>query len=318
MKHVILALLLSLGLPVLAVAAGLPVQLRSEATINGDAIRLGDLWDNLGDKAGTAIAAAPQPGRRVTLDARWLAAVAGTNGIDWHPSSPFDRIVVERAGRTVDPASIESAVREALAMQGLPQGTGFELSSRSALAIVIPADAQPDVAVHDLDVDQRTQRFSATVEVPAGAPNAIRVRVSGRTFTTTKIPVLNRTVARGDVIGERDIDWLDVRDDNMRRDIALEPRELVGMEPRFQVKAGMPVRLADLQRPILVSRNSTVTMVLRTPYMTLTSQGRATEDGGRGDIVHVTNTQTKQVVEALVEGPGTVSVALNTPRALSN
>ena len=133
-----------------------------------------------------------------------------------------------------------------------------------------------------------------------------------------RLPVLTHTVNRGDVISEKDVQWMEVREENVRRDIAIDPRELVGMEPRFQVKAGVPVRTSELQRPLMVTRNSAVTMVLRTPFMTLTAQAQAIEDGGRGDIVKVTNLQTKQIVEAKVEGPGTVSVAAGGARVLSN
>ena len=38
---------------------------------------------------------------------------------------------------------------------------------------------------------------------------------------------------------------------------------------------------------VLVARNATVTILLQTPAMTLTAQGRATEDGARGETVRV-------------------------------
>ncbi len=301
-----------------AAETGLPATLRSNAVIDGDVIRLGDLWENLGDKADTAIVGAPQPGRHISLDGRWLAVVAAANGIDWHPATNFDRVVVERAGQTVDPTLIEQELREALDAEGLPAGTSFEVTNRAALAVVIPTNAQASVAVHDIIIDQRTQRFAAMLEVPAGSPSATRIRVQGRIFTMTRLPVLTHTMSRGDVITEHDVEWKDVREEAVRREIAIEPRELIGQEPRFQVKAGVPVRTTELQRPVMVTRNSTVTMVLRTETMTLSTMGRAIDDGGRGDIVKVTNLQTKQIVEARVDGPGTVIVQLSAPRTLSN
>jgi len=321
MKRLLFATLLLISpslAPGLAIAVGLPPQLRSAVTVEGEAIHLGDLWDNLEDKAATAIVAAPQPGKHITLDARWLAAVAQTNGIEWRPASTYDRIVVSRAGQMVSADAIESELREALDMEGLPKGSGFELTNRASLGVMIPSGAQPNVAVREMALDLRTQRFSAVVEVPAGSPSATRLKVSGRIFAMARLPVLTHAVNRGDVISEKDVQWMEVREENVRRDIAIDPRELVGMEPRFQVKAGVPVRTSELQRPLMVTRNSAVTMVLRTPYMTLTAQAQAIEDGGRGDIVKVTNLQTKQIVEAKVEGPGTVSVAVGGARVLSN
>jgi len=318
MKRFGFAIALLLSAPAVCLAAALPAQLRGNATLEGDTIRLGDLWDNLGDKGATVVAPSPQAGKRVTLDVRWLAAVAVNNGIDWRPTTNFEHIVVERAGQTIPAQAIEAEIKEALDLEGLPQGSGFEINNRTSLSLVVPTGVPTTVAVRDLVLDPRTQRFSAFVEVPAGSPSATRMRVSGRTFTMSKLPVLTRTFNRGDVIAERDVQWIEIRDEGVRRDIAVDPRELVGKEPRFQIKAGQPIRLAELQRPLLVARNAAVTLVLKTPFMTLTAQGRALDDGGRGDLIKVTNLQTKQTVEGTVEGPSTVSIAAASTRTVTN
>jgi flagellar basal body P-ring formation protein FlgA len=319
MKRMIAALGLSLMFtsPVGAADFAAPAQLRSTAMIDGDAIRLGDLWENIGPKAATAIAAAPQPGKRITLEARWLQAVAAANGIEWHAASNFDRTVVERAGQRVDPSAIEAEIREALDMEGLPKNSGFEIPNRASLAVMIPVGVDPTVAVRDLSLDPRTQRFVATIEVPAGSPSATRMRISGRTFITTRVPVLTHPMARGETIADRDIEWQDMREEGVRQDTVIQPMQLVGMEPRYQIRPGQPIRLNDLQKPIAVTRNSNVTLVLRTPFMTLTALGRAIDEGGRGDLVKVTNLQTKQVVEGRIEGPGTVVVGGN-GRSMTN
>lgn len=302
-----------------AFAGALPVTLKPAAIIEADTVKLGDLWDNLGDKADTIIANAPQPGKRITADARWLVAVAQNYGVVWQPASNFDRIVIERAGQIVELKLIETEIKEALGMEGVPAPFDFEIANRSALNITIPSSGGPaGVAVRDVVWDSRTSRFTATIEVPAGSPTATRQRVNGRVFTVSRIPVLNRAISRGEIIGEHDVEWIDARAENVRRDMVTDPRQLIGQEPRFQLRQGAPVRLAEVQRPVLVGRNSMVTMTLKTPYMSLATQGRATEEGGKGDIIHVTNLQTKRVVEAIVDGPGTVTVAQAGGRALAN
>lgn len=319
MKRIlVLIALLAVAFAAPAHAANLPPQLKPAVTIDGESIRLGDLWDNLGDKADTAITAAPQPGKRISLEARWLAAVAQAYAIDWRPNSAFDRVVLERSGQTVDQRVIETELREALVMEGLPASADFEIANRNALSIVVPANAAADVGVRDVVVDQRTARFSATIEVPAGSPAATRVKVSGRVFTTTRVPVLSRAMSRGDVINERDIEWAEVRDEQVRRDVLTDPAQMIGQEPRWQIRAGTPIRTTEVQKPVLVQRNSNVTLVLKTPFMTLTTMGKAIEDGGKGDTIRVTNLQTKRTIEAKVDGPGTVSVALTGTSVLAN
>lgn len=320
MMRLLLAAAFALVVSASAFAEALPASLKSVATIEADTIKLGDLWDNLGDKAETVVANAPQPGKRITADARWLAAVAQNYGISWQPASAFDRIVIERGGQMVDIKLIETEIKEALGMEGVTAPFDFEIANRSALNITIPSSGNgpAGVAVRDVAWDPRTSRFTATVEVPAGSPSAVRQRVNGRVFSVSRIPVLNRAMNRGETIGERDVEWIDVRAENLRRDIVTDPRQLIGQEPRYQMRQGVAVRLSEVQRPVLVARNSLVTMTLKTPYMSLTAQGRAMEEGGKGDLIRVTNLQTKRVVEAVVDGPGTVTVAQSGGRALAN
>lgn len=318
MKRLLLAVLLSVSASAAAFAAALPVNLRPVATIEGDTVTLGDLWDNLGDKAETVIANAPQPGKRITADARWLAALAQAHHIDWQPASAFDRIVIERAGQRIDTGRVEDGLRQALGAEGVQGPLELEIINRGTLNLIVPADAPAEIAVRDLSWDPRTNRFAATIEVPAGSPTALRQRVAGRAFTMVRVPVLNRGMSRGDVISHDDIGWQDVRADGVRGDTAIDPRQLIGLEPRRSVRQNAPVRLSEVQRPVLVTRNSIVTMQLITPYMSLTTQGRVSEDGGKGDMVRVTNLQTKRVVEATVDGPGRVTVLPAFGLALAN
>ncbi|KIM00704.1 Flagellar basal-body P-ring formation protein FlgA [Paramagnetospirillum magnetotacticum MS-1] len=299
-------------------AAELPPQLKPNAVLTGDAITLGDIWENIGDKAGTPLANAPAPGKRITLETRWLMAVAQSYGIDWRPASAFERTVVERAGQSVDIRTIETELKEALSMEGAPAGATIEISNRQQLHIVIPANASPTVAIKDLSYDPRMNRFQAVVESPAGAPNSVRFKVMGSVYASARIPVLAHAMGRGEVIAEADIQWVEVREEVVRRDIVSNPRMLIGQEPRYQLRAGVPVRTNEVQKPLAVGKNSSVTIVLRSKFMTLTAQGRAMEDGSVGDVIRVTNVQSKQTVDARIEGPGQVSVMSGGMRALAH
>jgi flagella basal body P-ring formation protein FlgA len=316
-----LGLLLAAALPAARAAEPLshelPPQLKPSIVLNGDAITLGDIWENIGDKASTPLANAPAPGKRITLETRWLAAVAQSYGIDWRPATPFERAVVERAGQSVDIRAIETELREALALEGAPQNATVEIGNRQQLHIVIPATATPTVAVKDLVYDPRMNRFQAVLEAPAGAPNSVRFKVSGNVFASARIPVLAHPMGRGEVITEADLQWVDVREEVVRRDVVTNIRMLIGQEPRYQLRAGAPIRTVEVQKPVVVGKNTPVTIVLRSRFMTLTAQGRAVEDGSIGDVIRVTNVQSKQTVDARVDGPGQVSVLPGGMRAMA-
>lgn len=318
MKRFLATLLITLVSAVPAWATEMPVILKPTAMITGDVVKLGDLWDNLGPKAEVVLAGAPQPGKRIVADARWLSAVAEANAVDWKPVSAFDRIVIERAGQMVDIRLIEAELRDALAMDGLVGPFEVEISNRSSLNIMVPADQGNAVAVRDVSWDARTNRFAAQVEVAADQPNGVRQHITGRVFPLMRVPVLAHPMSRGDIIGDSDVKWQEVRVDLARRDVVTDLDHLIGQEPRVPLRADAPLRIADLRRPMLVERNSLVTVVLRTANMSLTTQGRVQEAGGKGDIVHITNPHSKRTVEAVVEGPNLVSVSASGPRLLSN
>ncbi len=300
-----LALILVAMSPVAAWAEAL---LRPSAMIDGPVVTLGDLWDNVGAKAKTPIARSPAPGRRVTVNAEWLAQTARAYGVDWRPASNFDQIVVERNGITIDHDKIEQALRAALADEDLGPNAEIELSNRGT-EIVVPVDSGTKIGVRDMNYDRRINRFTATLEVPEGSPTAVRTQVAGRIYQMLKVPVLTRPVNRGEVISAADITTLKVRADQVRRDVMTDPAGMVGMTPKEPLRAGQMVGSNDLQKPIAVARGALVTMVLKFGPMTLTAQGRAAEPGAVGDLIRVANSNTNQVVEAKVDGPDLVSVA---------
>lgn len=306
MKRLYLALVLAALAGTPAAAADAPV-LHSTATVEADVVRIGDIWENAGDKAGIIIARAPAPGRRAVLDAQWLTEVARGYGIPWHPVSRYDRITVERASQVVDRTRILAEVTAALAtQQSLPADIEVEIANGD-LRLHLPADTPATLAVRDLTFDERSRRFTAVIETPVE-----RVRVAGVVHTITELPVLARPIARGEVISAADIEWRRMRSDRLQRDVVADAAPLVGQAARHALRAGSPLRAGDVQRPVVVAKGSLVTMVLKAGALTITAQGRAAEDGGEGDVIRILNTQSNHAVEARVEGPSMVSVMPST------
>jgi flagella basal body P-ring formation protein FlgA len=135
------------------------------------------------------------------------------------------------------------------------------------------------------------------------------VRVAGRIHRVSGGPVLARRVMRGEIISERDIEWLQLRSGRIPHNTVLDADALIGLSPKRTLRAGAPVRMSEVQQPVLVSKGAHVTLGLETPSRTVTARGRALEDGARGDTIRVTNAQSHTVVEGEVTGAGTVAVS---------
>jgi flagellar basal body P-ring formation protein FlgA len=151
-------------------------------------------------------------------------------------------------------------------------------------------------------------RFAAELVI-GGTKPAVRLPVAGRAFGLVEVPVLSRRLSQGEAIAAVDLARVEMRADMLESDVAASEEELVGRAPRRSLAPNQPVRLRDVQSPRLVDKGALVTIVLSTPRMILTAQGRAQQDGGKGDVVRVLNSQSNRTIEATVVGFNQVAVA---------
>jgi flagella basal body P-ring formation protein FlgA len=286
---------------------GEPVMLRESITVNSKVVRLGDLFVGVGDKADITVAYAPEPGKRAIFDANWLFRAARAYKLNWRPLSLQDQVVVERESLMVTREEIEDHIRAALVERGADPAMQVELTNRM-MRIYLPGTATSTIGVEDVAYESRTGRFAAVIAAPVGEPAAMRVRVSGRVHKITQVPVPARRLAINDVITERDVKFVAIRDDRVPRDAVTNADELIGMAAKRGLRPGVPVQSTAVQQPILVPKGSLVTIVLQIAKMTLTAQGKALDNGSDGETIRVANSQSKKVIEAEVAGPGKVVV----------
>lgn len=304
----LLAVSLAVARPAAAEGApATPIGLRTTVLVEGDVLRLGDLFDGLGEQAGTAIARAPAPGHQVELSGQWLRALAQGFGLDWRPIPGQDRALVRRVSQVIDAASVEE---ELLATLGRRGGTG-ELSvllDNPSIALHLPVSADPSLAVTGFRHDPTTGRFKALVVAPATGTALARATVTGRAIELVELPVLARRLGSAQIIAASDLEWLRMPANRVAANVARDPEELIGKSPRRAIRPGQPVRVSDLREPVLVPKNSLVLLRLETDRMTLTVQGRALEDGAAGEVVRVMNTKSNTAVQGLVAEAGIVRV----------
>lgn len=203
-------------------------------------------------------------------------------------------------------AHVEAALSDALSRVITVGRLQLELDTR-AIELRAPQGAG-SLAVENLYYNAVQGRFAAEIIVTDTRP-VVRLPIAGRAFGVVQVPVLARRVVPGDVIGPADVDWQDVRADQTGSDTAATDAQLIGMTPKRGVSTNQPIRLRDLQSPRMVDKGALVTITLVTSTLSLTTQGKALQDGGRGDVIRVVNTQSNRIVEATVAGPNMVAVA---------
>jgi len=285
------------------------VTLRLDAVVEDEVVRLDDLFEGIADpaKAEIPVARAPEPGVSVEIGARWLYAVAQAHDLPWQPRSRYERIVLQRASRDVPAEEIEAALRDALAEQGVAGDVQLMLDNPD-LRLRLPSNSAGGLRIARLTVDPSNGRFLAQAVAPAAGEPQARLAITGRALAMTEVPVLRDNLKPGEIIRERDIEWVSMPANRLTRTTVVDSQTLVGMTARRPIRAQDVIRTTDLQTPVMVAKNSLVTVRLATDRMQLTVQGRALEDGASGDVVRVMNTKSNTVVSAVVVDSGTVEV----------
>ena len=173
-----------------------------------------------------------------------------------------------------------------------------------------------DLRVENISFNVRNGNFEAIVRAPANNPTAPLRRVYGRAYPVTDVPVLVRDVAPGDTVAATDIQWVKMPSSRVSANIVTTQSGLVGMSPRFPVRSGEPLRLSDLQPPVVIAKGAVVDMNYASGALVLLARGRALENGAIGDTIDIINPRSNRTVQGVVIGPNVVRIDnLTMPRA---
>ena len=283
------------------------VRLRYDITVGGTDIRLRDIFENVGASGDVIVGRAPAPGRRRIYSGRQIAAVARAHGLAWRPLFGETKIGIKRAGRRVERATVIGAINRQLVERGAGEYLRIETPTRD-LALFQAADQASTLEVEILDFDAATRRFQALVKINSSS-HRDSVRVVGRAYRIVEVPVLRAPLARGRIIRADDVEWQNVRISRLANDAIRDIGELTGQAAKRRLRAGAPLRRADLQPPVVIAKGTLVTIRLAAPGLQLTATGRALEDGSDGAIIRIVNLYSKRTVQGAVVDAKTVRVA---------
>ncbi len=162
--------------------------------------------------------------------------------------------------------------------------------------------------------DPRSGRFDVTFEISNDTNSSrTRLRYTGSVIEMVDAAILTRNVDRGDVLKASDVIIERRPKAELGGDVA--PRvQSVGMQMRKAMRAGQPLKAADLAKPDLVQREEDVTLIYDAAGIYLTVRGKAVESGTDGDTVNVLNMQSKRTVSGVVVGRRQVAIAVPMPR----
>ena len=286
-------------------------ELNSSATVARDVVTLGDVFDNAGDAADVIVGAAPAPGTSIDISVSKLSLLARRNGLAWRNTTGLTHISVSRNGVTVPDADVSSAIVSAIKDNNpsLLPTTSMQVDFTGGNAgIKVGEQDATTVKVEQISFNVRNGAFDAIVRAPANDANATLRRVIGRAYAVADVPVLLHDVTPGTVVTQADIQWIKLPAARVSSNVITTTTNIIGMSPRYPVRAGEPVRLTDMQMPIAVAKGSVVDMNYSTGALTLLARGRAMQSGAIGDTIDILNPRSSRTVQGVIEGPNRVRI----------
>ena len=293
-------------------------QLRSEITVSGDVVRIGDLFTNAGAAAATPVFRSPDLGQTGALSTQRVLEAVLSRGLAVVDAGGITEVSVTRAARVIAADEIQERIARTLtARYSLGEPRNLKVTfDRDVRPIELEPSVTAELSVARIGYDAATRRFDLTFELgDAGTRRAWRY--TGTAMETVEVAVPTRALARGEVVKASDITIERRPKAELQNEQLAAPGDVTGLAARRVVRAGQPLRTADLMKPEIVQKNETVTLQYTVPGIVLTMRGQALDAGAEGDTVSVLNVQSKRTVQGTVTGPGRVTVSTSPLRVVA-
>ncbi|MDA9403922.1 flagellar basal body P-ring formation chaperone FlgA [Bradyrhizobium sp. CCBAU 45389] len=303
--------LLLLALPAEAADDGIAAPtLRANVTVTSDVVRVGDLIDNAGSAALVPVYRSPDLGTTGALPVAQVLGVLRAKQVIGVMTGDIKEVQVTRLARTLANKDLENAVASALERRfGLGDAANITVTfDRGVSDMRLDASNTGTLQPVATRYDARSGRFDIAFEINNdNNPTPTKLRFTGTAIETVEVAVLTRDIDRSDMLKASDISL----ERRPKAEVAGEPASrdrTIGMQLRRPMRAGTPIRVADIVKPDFVQRDQSVTIIYEVPGLYLTTRGKAIESGAEGDTVSVLNLQSKRTLTGVVTGRGQVTV----------
>lgn len=295
------------GLMAVGVTHAHAATLRNTTIISSGTVKLSDLFSDLEPGQDRPLGPGPAPGASIHVGGAQLIAIADEYGVDWLDQSPSAMATITRAGRVLDQAYFADLIR-----QNVPDlGDGpvsIDLRDFHPM-IAAPNDPKP-VVLSDIKWDQRSGWFSATVYrgQPTGDITQDSFMLTGVIHAARRLLVYTHALPAGSVISAADVQLDDSYAGHLTSRAFTDEADIDGMTVTRGVVAGSAVIDQDLHRTVLMHKGDPAVITFAAPGVRLTATGRALEDGGAGQYVHILNLSSSMIVTGRVTSASEVEV----------
>ena len=201
---------------------------------------------------------------------------------------------------------LTSAFAEKLISEQLEQSAGsdgFKVTiSRPRLPLGNQEARPTRIMIDGLRHDPASGNFSAVMIGTVDDRPRFELPLEGRIQPLASVPVLARTLQRGDLISAADLDWKAVPPDALSDASLTDEKQLIGAEARRRLSPGRVLTSRDIGAPRLVLRGKPVRVVYVERGLRLTALGTARDDGALGETVRVLNPESRLEIQGIATG----------------
>lgn len=303
MKHLFAALVSALALLAMPVMAA--PQLRPSVEVAGAVVTIGDMFADAGALASTPLFRAPAPGTTGRVDLAAIRSAATRAGLAAYDTAGLEAVAVTRSATHVDSALLGSLVATALLNRGLiPDMATPETSFDTPVSLDAELADEP-VRILDLRYQPGGKAFSARFQV-AGFERPLDF--TGRIDLFADVPHLATTLPAGSILAPADVELKRIPLEYTDRTGIATLDQVVGKALKRNARAGLLLKTTDIEEPMVIRRNSPVTVVYSVGTMTLTVQAQALADASIGTSVQVMNSITHKLLIGIAQADGTVAI----------
>lgn len=207
---------------------------------------------------------------------------------------------------------LTSAFAEKLVSEQLLQSMrddGYKVTiSRPRLPLGNQEGRPTRIVIDGLRHDPESGFFRAVMIGTVGNEPRFELPVEGRVQALVNVPVLTRTLQRGDLISATDLDWRAMPPDVLSKVSLTDEQQLIGAEARRRLSPGRMLTSRDVGAPLLVLRGKPVRVIYAEGGLKLTAVGTSRDDGAFGELIRVINPDSRLEIQGIASGHQEVTV----------
>jgi len=294
------------------------ITMKGAVEVDGSQVRLGDVATIEGvppaeakEMAQLALASAPKPGRSKEIDRDYMLAKLHQQGYPVRQmlfQGPRSSMAT-RSAQSIDSEMLEAKLRSSIESSMPWKAADTVIDIQPPADVLALPTGKIDVRFEP-DNDYRyvgDETFRTTVAVDGNPCKTLYLRASVHPFEHVAVAV--RDIKRGDPI--QDGDFAMVRKDlaELSDGFFTDRAAIRGLIAARTISAGSAISLRCVDRPVVIKRGKIVTAEVAGRGFRVTAIVKAMDNGRVGDVVRLTNVDSRKILTGEVADENIVMVA---------